>query len=509
VAGVNGENIIEFRNITKMFPGVAALKDVSFGIRKGEVHALVGENGAGKSTLIKILSGVEQKDSGQILCNGTEAPLHAPKDAFALGITSIYQELPLARSLSIADNIFLGQEMRRYGFLDKSRQHRMTRELFQDFAIDINPRTTVEKLSVSMQQITAIIKAMMKEAKVFIMDEPTATLGGHEVARLFDFIAKIKKKGITVLYISHRLEEIFGIADRVTVLRDGSWIGTRRIAEIDKAELVAMMSGKMIDDTAAEDDGESRPRGEPALELRNLSYKNLLRGISFTLNKGEIFGITGLVGAGKTELLKCIYGLYDHEGGEIVLHETGAGGGRKAGMRIASDAFLFGLVPEDRKREGLFLDLDLVKNISISCLKYLTRLSYILKRKEASLAAKNIRDLDIKARGLTQPVKFLSGGNQQKVILSRWLNSKKRVLLLDEPTRGVDVMAKSEIYKLMRRLSREGISILLSSCDVAEALAVCDRLASMRNGRLVRIYERAAFDKERVLHDIVFDRPAE
>jgi ribose transport system ATP-binding protein len=499
---VDAENLIELRNITKSFPGVAALKDVSFDIRRGEVHALVGENGAGKSTLIKILSGVQQKDSGRILLAGEEASLPDPKSAMDQGISCIYQELPLARSLSVADNIFLGQERRRYGFLDKARQNEIARESFAEFDIDVNPKTLVGSLSVSMQQITAIIKAMMKEAKLFIMDEPTATLGEHEVQRLFGFIDKIRKRDITVLYISHRLDEIFGIADRVTVLRDGSHIATRRVSEIDRGELVAMMSGKSLSDTAFTRAAPARRASEPVLEVRNLSYGSLLSGVSFRVRPGEIFGITGLVGAGKTELLRCIYGLLDADGGEVLLP-----GGRSArGGRIASDSFLFGLVPEDRKREGLFLDLDIVKNISISCLRLLTRLSYVIRRKETALAERNLRDLDIRARGISQKVKFLSGGNQQKVILSRWLSSRKKVLLLDEPTRGVDVVAKSEIYRLLDRLSAEGITILLSSCDVGEVLTACDRIATMRNGRIVAIYERESFDKEKVLHDILFDQ---
>ncbi len=498
---MDSEILIELRNITKTFPGVVALKDVSFDIRKGEVHALVGENGAGKSTLIKILSGVQQKDSGQILLGGLEASLPDPKSAIDQGITCIYQELPLARSLSVADNIFLGQEQRKYGFLDKTKQNAIVREAFAEFDIELNPKTLVGRLSVSMQQITAIIKSMMKEARLFIMDEPTATLGEHEVERLFGFIDKIKKKNITVLYISHRLDEIFGIADRVTVLRDGSRIDTRRVSEIDRGELVAMMSGKQLSDTAFTHAASARTGAEDVLEVRDLSYAPLLSGVSFTLRAGEIFGITGLVGAGKTELLKCIYGLLEPGGGQVRVP-----GRKKAREKIASDSFLFGLVPEDRKREGLFLDLDIVKNISISCLRLLTRLSYVIRKRETALAERNIRDLDIRARGITQKVKFLSGGNQQKVILSRWLSSKKKILLLDEPTRGVDVVAKTEIYRLLDRLSAEGITILLSSCDVGEILTACDRIATMRNGRIVRIYERESFDKEKVLHDILFDQ---
>ncbi|MBN1835081.1 MAG: sugar ABC transporter ATP-binding protein [Spirochaetales bacterium] len=509
----NGGSIVEFRDITKAFPGVLALDSVSFEIRKGEVHALVGENGAGKSTLIKILSGVEQKDSGKILCNGVEVSIANPSAAFDLGITSIYQELPLAPALSVSDNVFLGQEIRKNGFLSRAEQQRAVREFFREFGIEVDPKTPVERLSVSMQQITAIIKAMMKEARLFIMDEPTATLGEHEVARLFDFIGKLKTRNISVLYISHRMDEIFGIADRVTVLKDGRCMGTREVDEISRGELITLMSGKKIDDMASAHRAAEHGVDEAeVLEVRGLCYEDRLSGISFALRKGEILGITGLVGAGKTELLKCIYGLLEPTGGEIVVHGIPAGrrgrrGARGPGRpgRIASDAFAFGLVPEDRKREGLFLELEVLKNITISSLGFLTRLSYIMKKKETALAEKSLRDLDIKARSLHQQVQFLSGGNQQKVILSRWLSSRKKILLMDEPTRGVDVMAKSEIYKLMGRLAEQQISIVFSSSDVAEVLGISDRLATMRNGRIVQVYEREDFDKEKVLHDILFD----
>jgi ribose transport system ATP-binding protein len=501
-----GEPIVEFRNITKAFPGVVALDDVSFAIRKGEVHALVGENGAGKSTLIKILSGVEQKDSGQIFCNGAEVHIANPTSAFALGITSIYQELPLAPSLSVSDNVFLGQELRKNGFLSRSEQQRTVQRFFKEFDIEVNPKIPVERLSVSMQQITAIIKAMMKEARLFIMDEPTATLGEHEVGRLFDFIGKLKKKNISVLYISHRMDEIFGIADRVTVFKDGRYMGTREVSTITRTELITLMSGKKVDETVSAHGAGRGAAESTVLEVRNLSYQERLSNISFALRKGEILGLTGLVGAGKTELLKCIYGLYEPSDGEVIVLGAPAGRRRRGVKRIASDAYAFGLVPEDRKREGLFLELEVLKNITISSLNFLTRLSYILKKKETALAEKNLRELDIKASSLNQQVQFLSGGNQQKVILSRWLSSQKKILLMDEPTRGVDVMAKSEIYKLMGRLAEQQISILFSSSDVTEVLGISDRLATMRNGRIVRIYSRDEFDKEKVLHDILFDQ---
>ncbi|TFG59252.1 MAG: sugar ABC transporter ATP-binding protein, partial [Spirochaetales bacterium] len=299
-------DIIEFRNITKSFPGVQALQDVSFDLKVGEVHALVGENGAGKSTLIKILSGVEQKDSGSIFIGGKEAFIKNPKDAFGLGISCIYQELPLAASLSIADNIFLGQELKKAGFINKTLQQSIVAESLREFDISTDPRTPVELLSVSLQQITAIIKAMMKEAKVFIMDEPTATLGEHEVKRLFDFIGKLKKKNISVLYISHRMDEIFDIADRVTVLKDGAYIGTRTVSEISKSELISMMSGKVVSDSVPGMSGGGNR--DKLLEVKDLAYGSRLKDISFTVQRGEVFGITGLVGAGKSELLKCLCG---------------------------------------------------------------------------------------------------------------------------------------------------------------------------------------------------------
>ena len=503
--GMKNGKLIEFRNITKTFPGVVALRDVSFDIQKGEVHALVGENGAGKSTLIKILSGVEQKDQGRILVDGVEAQIKNPKDAFINGITSIYQELPLAPSLSIADNIFLGQEIKRYGFLNKLQQNRIARESFQEFGIDVNPKTPVERLSVSMQQITAIIKSMMKDAKVFIMDEPTATLGEHEVERLFDFIAKLKERGISVIYISHRMDEIFGIADRVTVLKDGNYMGTKSVADITKSDLITLMSGKNIHDASLVYDAGREIRADTVLEVRNLCFRDLLEDISFSVQRGEIFGITGLVGSGKTELLKCIYGLYEYDEGEILLR-----GGEKAGASPghpgrSRKSMLLGFVPEDRKREGLFLNLSVFQNISISSLPLLSRLSYINRTREMGLVQRSVGELDIKTSNINQQVQFLSGGNQQKVILSRWLISKKTILLMDEPTRGVDVMAKTEIYRLMNSLSREGISILFSSSDVSEVLSIADRVAVMNSGKMVNIFERKDFDKETVLHDVLLD----
>ncbi|KKL20021.1 hypothetical protein LCGC14_2459640, partial [marine sediment metagenome] len=307
------------------------------------------------------------------------------------------------------------------------------------------------------------------------------------------------------LYISHRMDEIFRIADRVTVLKDGNYMGTKQVSDITKSELITMMSGKNIHDASLVYDPDRRIRYEIVLEVKNLCCRNLLKNINFSLREGEIFGLTGIVGAGKTELLKCIYGLYDIDEGEVVLKTKKIERGRNNRKKDASRFTGFGFVPEDRKREGLFLNLNIIYNISVSSLKYLTRFLYINKKKEIRLINKNIKELDIKTSSISQQVQFLSGGNQQKVILSRWLSSKKTVLLMDEPTRGIDVMAKTEIYKLMNKLSGEGISIIFSSSDVSEVLSISDRAAAMRNGRIIEIFERKDFDKEKVLHDILIN----
>ena len=502
---MTNKNLIEFREIRKVFPGVIALDNVSFAINKGEVHALVGENGAGKSTLIKILSGVQLKDEGSILFDGKETCIKTPKDAFNLGISCIYQELPLAHSLSIAENIFLGQELKKFGFIDKSKQNELSKKYFKDFDIDINPKTLISKLSISMQQIVAIIKAMMKEARLFIMDEPTAALGEREIERLFEFIRKIKKREISVLYISHRMDEIFDIADVVTVFKDGKCMGTRQVSEITKNELITIMSGTDIHDSSLVYDSSRVLQDDKIIEVKNIYYKNILKDISFSLRKGEIFGLTGLVGAGKTELLKCLYGIYDFKEGTIALNGKLINKKKKNKINISSDSFVLGFIPEDRKKEGLFLGLGVLQNITISSLKFLTRLTFINKRQEVNLADKLVSDLGIKTPSINRQVKFLSGGNQQKVILSRWISSKKSLLLMDEPTRGVDVFGKLEIYKLINKLSHQGISIIFSSSDVSEVLSITDRLAVMRNGRISDILDRKDFDKEKILQKMLID----
>ena len=501
-AGSDNNKIVEFRKIKKTFPGVVALEDVSFFIERGEIHALVGENGAGKSTLVKILTGVLMKDAGDICIDNQLVSLRHAIDAIKLGIRCIYQELPLADALSVSDNIFLGQELRSGLFIRKSAQQDYVKKYFREYDLDIDPSFPVAKLSVSMQQIVAIIKATMTELKVLLMDEPTATLGEKETKTLFAFMRRMRQKGLSILYISHRLDEVFEIADRVTVLRDGMYKGTRRIEDITKDELITLMSGKDIHDSSLVYDSSRTAEESIILEVSGLSYKNILKNVSFSVRKGEIFGICGLVGAGKTELLKCLYGIYRSEGGKITLDGNDI---TEVNEDDEARTGTIGLVPEDRKGEGLFLDLDVITNVSISSLRRLLRLIFIKRKKEAQLADSLIKDLDIKVNSPRRAARFLSGGNQQKVVFAKWVSASRKFLMLDEPTRGVDVFGKLEIYKLINKLAKEGISILISSSEIPEVLGICDRIGVMRQGSMQRVFTRKEFSKESILRAMITD----
>lgn len=496
----NNSDIVQFRGIRKAFPGVVALDDVSFGIKNREIHALVGENGAGKSTLVKILTGVVMKDKGDILIDNKKVVIKRTIDAIRLGVRCIYQELPLAPSLSIADNIFLGQELKHSVFINKNAQHEAVKKYFEEYGMNINPAHTIEQLSVSMQQIVAIIKATMTELKILLMDEPTATLGEKETRSLFRFMRRLRGKGLSILYISHRLDEIFEIADRVTVIRDGKYQGTKKIQNITKDQLINMMSGKDIHSASLVYDKSRSISEDVILGARNVSYKNILKNVTFSVRKGEIFGICGLVGAGKTELLKCIYNIYQCDEGQIFIdgREITKGDGS-----VSQRTEAIGLVPEDRKSEGLFLDLDVISNITIASLKFLLRLFFIRKKEESGVAHDVISNLGVKAGSPKSAVRFLSGGNQQKVVFAKWVSAKKKFLMLDEPTRGVDIFGKVEIYKLINNLSKSGISILISTSEIAEAQGICDRIGIMNQGSMIEILDRQEFSKERILRTMI------
>ncbi len=480
-------------HISKSFPGVRALNDVALHVQAGEVHALVGENGAGKSTLMKILSGALPKDSGRILFDGSEVSIQSPGDARALGIAMIFQELNLVPHLDVGQNIFLGREpARRGGRIDWSALYDRARERLQLIGIEIDPRATVADLSIAQQQMVEIGKALSRQSRLIVMDEPTSSLTEHETDRLFDLIRSLKLQGVTIIYISHRLEEIFAIVDRVTVLRDGQWIGTRGIGEVTQAELVHMMVGRDLAEVFAK---EAALRRNVILEVKNLSSANFLRDINLQLHRGEILGVAGLVGSGRTTLARTLFGMEAIQSGEILFD------GQPATIRSPQAAIRqgIGLVPEDRKDQALFLNMTVSENIVMSDLPELSRAGLIDFNQVRSVAQTSVEKLDIRTPSLRQRARNLSGGNQQKVAIARWLALKPRVLILDEPTRGIDVGAKAEIHALMSQLAKQGMGILMISSELPEILGVSDRIIVMHEGHITAEFMRGAATQEAIM----------
>lgn len=486
------EKILLMQNIKKEYPGVIALNDVTFEVHKGELMALCGENGAGKSTLIKILAGAVQMTSGKIIFQDKLVDIHNPHIAKELGISIIYQELNLNPNLDIAQNMFLGQEPMKNGFIDRTKMYKMAKEICESLNMDYEIRTKVRNLSVAQMQMVEIAKALSWKASLIVMDEPTASLTSHEIEALFLTITNLKELGVTIIYISHRLEEIFQIADRVTVLRDGCFVGTEPIAKVNKQSLIKMMVGRELQTF----ENKCRKRGEKVLEVVNLNAGSLVKDISFTTYKNEILGISGLVGSGRTETVRAIFGADKKDSGEILINSE------RLSRHNVKSAIRKGiaLAPEDRKQQGLVLGLDIRKNITITNLKAVMHSIFINKRRE-SLAAEGYRDiLRIKTPGVQQLARNLSGGNQQKVVLAKWLFSKPKVMIFDEPTRGIDVGAKEDIYKIMEQLVDEGISVIVISSELPEILRVSDRILVMHEGRIAAELSCEEADQEKILH---------
>ena len=499
------DSMLAAENITKRFPGVVALEDVCLELHPGKVNALLGENGAGKSTLMKILSGVYPDYEGRILFRGQEVRFRNTKDAQARGIAIIHQELNLVPFLSVAENIFLGSELLpSLGLLDKKRMRERTRQLLHRLGLDVDPDAKVASLKVGQQQLVEIAKALLHEAEVIIMDEPTSAIGDKEVRALFEIIAALKNEGRIIVYISHKLDELFAIADRYIVLRDGRFIEAGDMQGIGHDELIRKMVGRELG-------GAYRDRPDESLvelmTVRGLCLRGhggvgsrggveLLKDISFTLHRGEVLGIFGLMGAGRTELLESIFGL--HAGavsGDVLVD------GRVVSLRSPADAVREGiaLVPEDRKKDGIVPGLSVRENISITTLPELRTMGLLSDGKEQALAGKYISDLQIKTSSQKQLVRHLSGGNQQKIVLAKWLATKPSVLMLDEPTRGIDIHAKTEIYKLIMRLAGEGMGIIVVSSEMPELLAVADRVLVMCEGRLTAALEIADATEDNIL----------
>ena len=486
--------LLEMRGITKAFPGVQALRDVDLALHAGEVHVLVGENGAGKSTLIKILSGVYQADRGTIQLRGEPISFRSPRDAQDRGISTVYQEFNLVPQLSVAENIYLGQEPVRgwLGWVDRGRRSAAARELLRSLDIAVPPGGPVRALGVAEQQLVEIARALSRAARIIVMDEPTAALTAHEIRGLFASIRALKARGVGVIYISHRLEELAEIGDRVTVLRDGQRVGTVRVGEVSTDAIIRMMVGREVRDKYPK---TAVAPGEEVLRVQGLTRPGVLTDVSFFLRRGEILGIAGLVGAGRTELALALFGAVPVAGGTVTIK------GRTVRVRSPRDAIRAGmaLLPEDRKRQGLVLVQPVVTNITLPVVSRLQRWGLLDRRGMRALARRFAGALRIVTPDLDRRVAYLSGGNQQKVVLAKWLATRSEIVIFDEPTRGIDVGAKIEVYQLMSDLVAQGTGILMISSELPEVLGMSDRILVMRRGRVAGEFSREDATAERLM----------
>jgi ribose transport system ATP-binding protein len=487
-----GKVLLEMKGIGKSFPGVKALQGVTLTVREGQVHALLGENGAGKSTLIKILSGAYSKDEGQIFFEGKPVEIRSPQDAEALGISTIYQEFNLARNLTIAENIFLGHLPKKGLAVDWELVRRRSREILDALGVGLSVDALTSTLSVAEQQLVEIAKSLNRQTRILIMDEPSAVLSEKDLEKLFEVVRSLQARGIGIIYISHRMKEIFQLADEVTVLKDGRYVDTRSLSDVTMDELVKLMIGRELKDVYPK---RAPTPGEMLLEVNNVSQSKLVHDVSFTLRAGEVVGFAGITGSGRTELVRAIFGA-DPFTGEMRL------AGRPYKPHSPADAIKHGvaLVTEDRKAQGLFLKLNVSINTTVSGLKRLCRFGVIQLSKELALVRKMIQDLRIKTPGPNFIVVNMSGGNQQKVVLARWLSIGTRIFILDEPTRGIDVGSKSEIYQIMDELTKQGVGIIMISSELPEVLGMSDRIMVMREGTIVKELSRAEASEEAVMY---------
>jgi len=491
---MTAEPILEMRSIDKRFPGVHALDDVSMDVLPGEVHALVGENGAGKSTLMKILAGVYMPDGGEIVYKGQPYAPHTPGDARDAGIVTIYQELNLVPEMSVAENMYMGMELHRGPFLDGRTMHRRSRELLATrLHLDIDPGTSVGKLGVGQQQMVEVAKALLHEADIIIMDEPTASLSLREIADLFTIVRELKSHGVSTIFISHHLDETFELSDRTTVLRDGQLVSTQPTAELTTPSLIQLMVGR---DLADHDPKKPVEIGDEILRVEGLTRHGVFEDVSFSARAGEIVGLAGLVGAGRTEVVRGIFGADPLDRGNVYIRDE------EVSIKSPRDAIDHGiaLLTEDRKSQGLVLLFDVRENITLPVLDRLTRTQLTDTAREREIAAGFIDRLAIKASSQEQQAMNLSGGTQQKVVLSKWLAAEARVIIFDEPTRGIDVGAKAEIYEIMNELAAQGDTIVMVSSELPEVMAMSDRILVMAGGRIRGELSRTEATQERIMH---------
>lgn len=469
--------LLEMKHIHKKFPGVYALKDVDFELQAGEVHALLGENGAGKSTLIKVLGGIYTADQGEIFIDSKAVVIDGVKAAQENGISIIHQELVLVPYMTVAENIFLGREPMKGGFVDRGRMIREAQELLGAYDMNIRANILVEKLTIAQQQMVEIVKAISYNSKILVMDEPTSSISDKEVNFLFETMKVLIKKGVGIIYISHKMSELEAICDRVTVMRDGEYVGTKIVKETSKDELIAMMVGRELTNYYTRD---YREQGEIVLKCENLSDGDIAKDVSFEVHKGEIVGFSGLVGAGRSEVMKCIFGLVPKSTGDIYIE------GEKVQIRSPIDAMNYGiaLVPENRKAEGLYKVQSVRFNATIEVLSEFIKGIFVDNKKEINITQEYIDKMSTKTPSQEQAIRNLSGGNQQKVLIGRWLATNPQILIMDEPTRGVDVGAKSEIYRIMNELVKQGVSIIMISSELPEILGMSDRIYIMAHGKI-------------------------
>ena len=490
---MNSTNMLEFKDINKSFTGVRALQDISFGVPKGHVHALMGENGAGKSTLMKILSGAYTKDSGEILIDGQTVDIKNTTDSEKLGVAIIYQELNLIPELTIAENIFLDRQPKSRGLIDWKRMRADAQEALRQIDIELDVKKKISSLSVAQQQMVEIAKAISLKSRILILDEPTSALTESETEKLFSVIRRLRSQGITMIYISHRMEEIFEICDSYTVMRDGTYVTGGDISEVTANKIIESMVGRSLSQVYPEVKHET---GEEVLRVEHMDNGKEVKDVSFTLRKGEILGFAGLVGAGRTETLKAVFGADKKAGGKVYIN------GKECRIRSPREAIRYGIgfLSENRKEEGLVTELSVMDNIVMAKMENAFENGRFSMKKAKELCASYIKSLLIKTPSEKQKVKFLSGGNQQKVVLAKWLNCDPDIIVLDEPTRGIDVNAKFEIYQMIVNLAAQGKSIVFISSEMPEIIGLCDRVYVMYEGKITGELSKGELTQKKIMY---------
>lgn len=497
-----GEHVLAMRNITKTFPGVQALSHVNFTLRSGEIHALMGENGAGKSTLIKVLTGVEEFETGEITLVGQKGAIinHSPQEAQERGISTVYQEVNLCPNLSVAENLYIGREPKRAGMIDWKTMNGKAKELLKGLKIEIDVTKSIDNYSIALQQMIAIARAVDMSAKVLILDEPTSSLDDNEVEKLFTLMKRLKSEGVGIIFVTHFLEQVYEVCDRITVLRNGGLVGEYEIEKLPRVQLVAKMMGKDFDDLASikKEKEEGIVREDVVIDAHGIGHQGSIKPYDLKIHKGEVVGLTGLLGSGRSELARSLYGADKPDSGELKVN------GKAVTVNKPLDAMMAGMayLPENRKEEGIVADLSVKDNLILALQAKKGMFHLIGKKEQEELAQEYVKLLQVKTASLDTPIKSLSGGNQQKVILGRWLLTNPDFLILDEPTRGIDVGTKTEIQKLVVKLAEEGKSVMFISSEVEEMLRTCNRMAVLRDGEKVGELEEHELDQNQIMKAI-------